>query len=59
MWYIGEKQNILVYTVRQKFGINSLKLNKFFSKNSLDRSILVYKIHVLVPKKIPSSHYLT
>jgi hypothetical protein len=34
----------LLYSERQKYGINSLKIKQFFfSKKSLDRSILVYK----------------
>jgi hypothetical protein len=33
-----------LYSQRQKYGINSLKIKQnFFQKKSLDRSILVYK----------------
>jgi hypothetical protein len=36
-------QNLLIYSERQKYGINSLKIKHFISKKSLDGSILVYK----------------
>jgi retron-type reverse transcriptase len=45
----------LIYSERQKYGINSLKIKQFFfSKKSLNRSILVYR-NILIQNKIPSS----
>jgi hypothetical protein len=37
------KVYLQIYSERQKYGINSLKIKQiFFSKKSLDKSILVY-----------------
>jgi hypothetical protein len=43
VYYVFLKK-LMLYSERQKYGINSLKMKQiFFSKKSLDRSILVYK----------------
>jgi hypothetical protein len=46
-----------VYSERQKYGINSLKIKQnLFQKNLWTGQFQFIKIHILVPKKIPSSH---
>jgi hypothetical protein len=46
-----------MYSERQKYGINSLKIKQiFFQKNLWTGQFSFIKIHVLVPNKVPSSH---
>jgi hypothetical protein len=48
---------VIVDSERQKYGINSLKIKQnFFQKNLCTGQFQFIKIHVLVSKKIPSSH---
>jgi hypothetical protein len=47
----------MIYSERQKYGINSLKIKQnFFRKNLWAGQLEFIKIHILVQNKIPSSH---